>query len=433
MSRLSKSAVIRRYYIYRATARPNFHYPVYTLFLLFNGLTLPQIGLIATIQSIVVVGGEIPTGYVGDRIGRRNSLAVGGFLMLVSNASYIVATDFIGFTFTFVMLSFGGTFLSGSGSAWLYDTLKEHEMEDDFTYVSGRSRALSRWVQVVTIPIGGLLYSVNHFYPFYAGVAAAALSLVFVLRLPKNRMYDDDVDASELDEDEDDEQLTIVDALPIIRDQLRAPSLRWFIVYIALFSGAVWTMDMWIQPIAQDSLKASFGPTLESWGLTEGVILGLLYSAFTLMGAVASDYASDVEDLLGVRTAMLFIPGFIALSYVFAGFWPILAFPMFFVMKGGGALTGPIQNRYINDQVQSVGRATLLSSVNMLRQVAGIPFRVGSGILAGMYTSIKAVAILGGIFLVGSALLWLFRAPISRDYDPAGESSPPSAESAAED
>ncbi|MXR20266.1 MFS transporter [Halobacterium bonnevillei] len=433
MSRLSKSAVIRRYYLYRATARPNFHYPVYTLFLLFNGLSLPQIGLIATIQSIVVVGGEIPTGYVGDRIGRRNSLAVGGFLMLVSNASYLVATDFVGFTFTFVMLSFGGTFLSGSGSAWLYDTLKEHEMEDDFTYVSGRSRALSRWVQVVTIPIGGLLYSVNHFYPFYAGVAAAALSLVFVLRLPKNRMYDENVSAEELDEDEDDEQLTIVDALPVIRDQLRAPSLRWFVVYIALIAGAIFTMDMWIQPIAQESLAASFGPTLESWGLTEGVILGLLYSAFTLIGAVASDYASNLEDFLGVRKAMLLIPGFIALSYVFAGFWPILAFPMFFVMKGGGALTGPIQNHYINDQVQSVGRATLLSSVNMLRQVAGIPFRVGSGILAGMYTSIKAVAILGAIFLVGSALLWVFRAPISADYERSGGSSPSPAESAAED
>jgi MFS family permease len=417
MSRLSKAAVVRRYYLYRATARPNFHYPVYTLFLLFNGLSLPQIGLIATIQSIVVVAGEIPTGYVGDRIGRRNSLAVGGFLMLISNASYLVATDFVGFTFTFVMLSFGGTFLSGSGSAWLYDTLKEHDVEDKYTHISGRSRALSRWVQVVTIPVGGVLYSIDRFYPFYAGVAAAALSLVFVLRLPKNRMYADGVDEGDLDDDEDDE-LTIVDALPVIRDQLRAPDLRWFVVYLALFAGAILTMDMWIQPIAQESLRASFGPTLESWGLTEGVILGLLYSAFTLVSAVVSDYASDVEELLGVRKAMMLIPAFIAVSYVFAGMWAILAFPMFFVMKGGGALMGPIQNRYINDQVQSVGRATLLSSVNMLRQVAGIPFRVGSGILAGMFTTITSVAILGAIFLVASFVLWSVVPPVSADYEP---------------
>jgi len=88
-------------------------------------------------------------------------------------------------------------------------------------------------------------------------------------------------------------------------------------------------------------------------------------------------------------------------------------------MKGGGSLVGPIRNRYINDNVQSVGRATILSSVAMLRQVAGIPFRVGSGILAGMYTPLKAVAILGALFLVGALLLWVFRPPVSEDYEPS--------------
>ena len=416
MARLSKSQVVLRYYLYRAVGRSSFHYPVYTLFLLFNGLSLPQIGLIATIQSIVVVTGEIPTGYVGDRIGRRNSLVVGSLIMLVSNASYLVATDFIGFTFTFVTLSFGGTFMSGSGSAWLYDTLKEHGVEDRYTHVSGRGRAIGLWISVITLPAGGFLYAIDRFYPFYAGVVMALLSLVFVLRLPKNRMYDDSVENASEDEG-DDERLTIVDALPIIRDQLRAPDLRWFIVYLALFSGAIMTMDMWIQPIVQETLQTTFGPQLRDWGLTKGPILGLLYGAFAVMSAVASDYASDVEDLLGVRYAMMLIPVFIAGVYVFAGLFPLLVFPMLFVMKGGSALTRPISNRYVNDQVQSVGRATLLSSVNMLRQVAGIPFRVGSGILAGMFTSMKAVAILGGLFIVGWALLWAFRPPVSAEYE----------------
>ncbi|MFB6073330.1 MAG: MFS transporter [Halobacterium sp.] len=429
MSRLPPSTVIRRYYLYSATGRPNFHYPIYTLFLLYNGLSLPLIGLIATIQSIVVVGGEVPTGYVGDRIGRRNSLLVGSFLMLVSNASYLVATDFVGFTFTFVTLSFGATFFSGSRSAWLYDILQEHDMEDEFTHVQGRSRALSRYVGAAGALLGGFLYTVNHFYPFYAGVAAAVVSLGVATRLPKNRMYDDDYEGDGVDDDE----FTIVDALPVIRDQLTAPSLRWFVVYLALFSGAVWTMDMWIQPIAQEALKGSIQSALNGWGVTTPILLGMLYATFTLMSAVTSDYAGDVEDLLGVRKAMMLIPAAIAVSYVLAGVWPLLAFPMFFMMKGGGSLTGPIQNRYVNDQVESVGRATVLSSVNMLRQVAGIPFRVGSGILAGMFTSIKAVAILGGLFLVGSALLWIFAPPVSRDYEASGTSPADPAATPADD
>ncbi|NIC00114.1 MFS transporter [Halobacterium sp. R2-5] len=428
MSRLSASTVVRRYYLYRATARPGFHYPVYTLFLLFNDLTLAQIGLIASIQSVVVVTSEVPTGYIGDRIGRRNSLAVGAAIMLVSNASYLVATDFVGFTFTFVTLSFGGTFVSGSGSAWLYDTLREHDMEAEFTRVSGRGRALGQWLRAVTLVVGGFLYAVNRYYPFYAGVVAAAISLVLVLRLPQNRAYDDATDG-----DAADERMTIVDALPVIRDQLTAPDLRWFVVYLALFSGAILTMDMWIQPIAQDTLETTFGPTLDGWAIPEGGVLGILYAAFTVVSAVTSDYASDVEELLGVRTAILLIPVAIAATYVLAGLVPLLVFPMFFVMKGGHSLVGPITNRYINDQVQSVGRATLLSSVAMLRNVAGVPFRVGSGILATWYTSMTAVAVLGAVFLAVAVVLWTVVPPVSEDYEPPQSSNAVAADAAGED
>ncbi|WP_121820136.1 MFS transporter [Halostella salina] len=410
MARLSKSAVVTRYYLYRATARPGFHYPVYTLFLLWNGLSFAQIGLIATIQAVVVVTGEIPTGYVGDRIGRRNSLAVGAALMVVSNASYLVATDFVGFTFTFVMLSFGGTFISGSGSAWLYDTLAEHGDEDEFTRVQGRGRAIGQWVSVVTLIAGGFLYATNRFYPFYAGVAVALINLVLVLRLPQNRAYDDD-------EDTDDEVMTIVDALPVIRDQLAAPSLRSFVVYLALFSGAILTMDMWIQPIAQNTLEASVGPRLERWGLAEAPTIGFLYASFTVVSAVTSDYASDLESLLGVRNAMLLVPVGIAATYVAAGLVPLLAFPMFFAMKGGSSVIRPIYQGYINDQVQSVGRATLLSSVAMLRSVAGIPFRVGSGVLATWWSTLDAVALLGAVFIVGAALLFALSPPVKSGYD----------------
>ncbi len=286
-------------------------------------------------------------------------------------------------------------------------------MEEEFTRVSGRGRALGQWLRAVTLVVGGFLYAVNRYYPFYAGVVAAAISLVLVLRLPQNRAYDDNVG-----DEADDDRMTIVDALPVIREQLSMPDLRWFVVYLALFSGAVLTMDMWIQPIAQDTLEMTFGPTLERWGIPEGGVLGILYAAFTVVSAVTSDYASDVEDFLGVRHAMLLIPAAIAVSYVLAGLVPLLVFPMFFVMKGGNSLVGPITNRYINDQVQSVGRATLLSSVAMLRNVAGIPFRVGSGILATWYTSMTAVAVLGAIFLVVAFVLWSVVPPVSADYEP---------------
>lgn len=54
----------------------------------------------------------------------------------------------------------------------------------------------------------------------------------------------------------------------------------------------------------------------------------------------------------------------------------------------------------------------------MLRQVVGAPFRFASGVLADAFSAVDAVAILGGVFLVGAALLWVLRPPVRADYQP---------------
>ncbi|MHB9288706.1 MFS transporter [Halobacteriales archaeon Cl-PHB] len=406
------SRTVLKYYLYRATSGPGFTYPIYTLFLILNGLSFTAIGVIGSVQALIVVGGEIPTGYIGDRIGRRNSLFVAAVLYLISNAGYLFATDIWGFLFVFGTLSFGRTFVSGSGGAWLYDTLKEHDMEDEFTRVRGRAGAISSGVMAVTMIVGSLLYVVDPFYPFYVAVAWSVLNVVLVTRLPQNAAYDDDRESHVDDEDE----FTMLEALPTIRERLTSRELRWFVVYMSLFSGAIMTADMYLQPVVQDALEQSFGATLAAWGVPEAATLGFFYASFMGLSAVASDYASNVEEWLGVKKAMLLLPLGIGLFYMVPVIVPVAVFPMFFVMKGSTSLIFPISSRYINHHVASVGRATVVSAVAMVRSVAGLPFRVGSGYLADLWTPIAAVGALGAIFVAGALLLYAVAPPV-RDGD----------------
>jgi MFS family permease len=416
------SRTILKYYAYRATSGPGFTYPIYTLFLLLNGLSFTAIGIIATVQSIIVVGGEIPTGYVGDRIGRRNSLAVASVLFFISNAGYLVATDIWGFLFVFGTLSFGHTFVSGSGSAWLYDTLQEHEIEEEFTRISGRAGAINRGVMAITMIAGGLLYVVDPFYPFFAAIAFSVVNIGFVLFLPKNAAYDDD-----REHEGESEPLAIVDALPVIWERITARELRWFVVLMALFSGALMTADMYIQPVVQDALAASEGGFLDAYDVPEAATLGFFYASFMAVSAVGSDYASNVEEWLGVRKTMFVLPVVIGLFYLVPLWFPLAVFPMFFVMKASNSLIFPISGRYINEQIASVGRATVISAVAMVRSVAGIPFRIGSGMFADLFTPIAAVAALGAIFVAGTLLLHLVAPPIRKRDEPdtTGEPGPP--------
>ncbi|MCU4717016.1 MFS transporter [Halapricum hydrolyticum] len=405
------SRTVLKYYLYRATSGPGFTYPIYTLFLLLNGLSYTEIGIIATIQALIVVGGEIPTGYVGDRIGRRNSLVIAAVMFLISNAGYLTATDFWGFLFVFGTLSFGHTFVSGSGSAWLYDTLQEHDIEGEYTRISGRAGAVSKAVQAVTMIAGGLLYVADPYYPFYAAVALSVLNVGLVLRLPKNAAY-----AADDERQAEGESLSMLDALPTIRDRITARELRWFVVYLSLFSGALMTADMYIQPVVRDALEQSFGAVLATYGVEEAATLGFFYASFMGVSAIGSDYAAEVESWLGVRKAMLLLPVGIAAFYLVPVVAPVAVFPMFFVMKGSNSLIFPISSRYINDHIGSVGRATVISAIAMVRAVAGVPFRVGSGAFADLFTPIAAVAALGVSFLVGAVLLYVFATPI-REVD----------------
>lgn len=400
----SESRTILTYYLTRATGNPGFIWPVYLLYVLAHGVTYTQIGIIGTVQAIVVVGGEIPTGYVGDRIGRRNSLAVGSVLFTASAASYLIVETFLGFVLTFSLLSLGNAFISGSGDAWLYDTLKEQLDEGRFTHVRGRGGAIGNWSMTVTMIAGGLLYAVDPIYPFVAQTVMGGVNLLFTLVLPKNRQY--------TDEGEDTEQLTIIDALPVIRNQLSEPPLRSFIVYMSLFFGGLMVADAYVQPIAVSALETTFKGGIMGTELPESATLGFLYASFTVVSAIASDRAGDIEEALGVRRSVLFIPVVIAVFYVFPVIVPIMAFPMFFVMKGSRSVIGPIANHHVNRHVESVGRATVLSAVSMVYSLARIPFAVGSGVVADIATPRVSVAALGVAFLVGGGVAYLWEAPV---------------------
>lgn len=404
MGPLSDLDVRLKYYLFQALGNPGFIAPVYVLYVHGQGVSYTAIGAIGTIQSLVVLGGEVPSGYVGDRVGRRNSLLLAQVLFGVSAVGMVVAEGFVGFALAFGLLSFAGTFVSGSADAWLYDVLTERLDGDSFTAVRGRGSAVRQWAMAATMISGGVLYVIDPVYPFVAMLLTRVATLAVVLTMPPNAQYADDGDASG-------EELTIVDALPIIRERLNAPALRPFVAYMALFFGVAMTVGIYVQPIAVDTLKATAGERLAALGIPEAASLGLLYATFSVVAALASDRASDLEDALGVGTVLLVLPMATAVLFVLPAVFPVLVFPMFLAFRGTQSLVRPIAGQYINDHVASVGRATLLSAVSMVYALARVPLAVGSGVVADAYSPILAVAALGAGFLAVGGALYAWRPP----------------------
>jgi MFS family permease len=408
VSPLARLSVVRRFYLYRATTSVGFITPVYTLFLLLKGLSYTQIGALGALSAVLVVGGEVPTGYVGDRIGRRDSMLLATLLSATSLAGFVFVETFAGFVVVYVPWALGLAFASGSNDAWLYDHLGERLAEDEFTRIRGRAGAVQRWTSVVTMIAGSLLYAVEPVGPFVAAAALNAAGAVVVLSLPKN-------------DGTGGEDLAVGEALGVLRAELSTPPLRAFVAYAALLFALIGVANVYVQPITVDVLEGRLAALPVVGAVPEAATLGVVYAGFTAVAAVASYYAGGVEDRLGRRGAALVVPFGTAAVLLLPLAAPALAIPAFFAMRASGAVFRPIANGYVNDHAGSAGRATVLSAASMVYALVRTPLKIGVGVLADAAGEIPAVAGLAVGFLAVAVLLFAVETPI-----PGGDRAGPS-------
>jgi hypothetical protein len=91
-----------------------------------------------------------------------------------------------------------------------------------------------------------------------------------------------------------------------------------------------------------------------------------------------------------------------------------LALRTFLVARGLSDVTRSFASQYINDRIETVGRATVLSAMAMVTGLTVIPFQVTSGVISDVVSPFFALALSGGVLIVGSALILLWEAPIPR-------------------
>jgi len=392
-------SAVRKYYAYQAVSSTGFITPIFTLFMLSRGLSYSEIATLSAVVAVLVTAGEIPTGYVGDRVGRRNSLVASTLLLVASLVGFVWARSFPAFVVLYALWAVGLTFASGSDSAWLYDTLDARDDAAAFTRLRGRGQSVKRGASVVTMVVGSLLYVADPTAPFVAGATLNSLAVPVLLSMPRNEGYADGAS----------DGLTVAEAVGVVRRALTRPALRAFLLYVGLFFGVVSASNTYVQPVTVDVLEAR----VATLGIPEEATLGVLYAGFTGVAGVASYYAGTVEDALGVRRAVLFVPVAVAAALVVPRTLAAVAIPAFFAMRAAEALLRPMASGYLNDRIADAGRATVLSAASMAYALLRVPLILAGGVVADAAGPLTAVAGFGGTFLAAAVVLGRFASPVA--------------------
>ena len=373
----SLRSLVLRFYAYRAFVASGFVMPVLTLYLLSEDVSLAGVGLAGGAFFAGTLLGEIPTGYVGDRVGRRNSLVLGSLVVAAAHLGFAVSSSLPAFVASWGLWGVGSTFRTGSGDAWLYDTLAEGDAADAYTRVRGRGFSAYLVSAGITALAGGVLYEAGHALPFLASAATTLISGLVALTLPEPAVTGEG------------ERFTLAEARDALGTLLGTRSLRRFVLVVAVVLAVPETAEVFVQPVAT---AAGLRPAA----------LGPLYCGLMLVAAAGSAAAERTEGL-GVGRWFAVGPLLLALTFALGAAVPAVALPAFAVSRGFDALTSTLASSELNARIESRGRATALSAASMVYSLVFACARMLGGTVADLTTPLVALAAFGFVAVAAVA------------------------------
>jgi len=373
-----------------------------TIFLMqVGGLTIFEVMLVNAIFLVAQAICEIPTGAIADTLGRKTSYLIGIGTILLSTLLYVATPQFgwgfWGFALASVIIGLGFTFQTGAVDAWLVDAL------DAVGYALPKERVFA-WGQMtagagmlVGSLLGGFLGQVNLSLPYIIRAILLIAAFVLVAVLFNDLGFEP-------------RPLTRANVVSETRAVLSAGvQYGWRnrvvrpLLFVSLAGGVFFMYGFY-----------SWQPyVLELLGKNAVWTLGVIQAGSSLMGITGNALVKPVMGsalcrrdparvlmwtsvaqtviVFGIAAVGLFTrnPGIVPFSIV------VVLWLLWGVVFG---VAGPIRQSYINDNIPSAQRATVLSLDAFFGDAGG---GVGQPVLGWLsqQTSIAVGWLVGGVFM----------------------------------
>ena len=384
---MSIASNIWKLYVIKASKWMALFMPIIWLFYEENGLTITDLFVIQAIYSVTIALIEIPSGYVADVFGRKNSMIIGTFFGFLGILTYSLSFGFDGFLLAALCLGVGQSFISGSDTALMYDSLVELNRSDDFIRLEGRTISMGNLAEATAFIIGGFLAQISLRTPFYCQVGIALIGIVIALLLVEPK-----VQRLEEGKSKPWKNIKKIIHYAIIENAI----LRAYIFYSAIIGAATLTMAWFAQPY----LKA----------LDIGVVyFGLIGAGLNLAVAIPSFYAHEIESRINTKILLSLILLLIVGCYFTVAYintlWGLLILLLFYITRG---VATPVLRDYMNRHIPSNMRATVMSIRSFIIRILFASTSPILGYVADLYSLQYALYLSGALFLFFGFIILTF-------------------------
>ncbi len=366
---------IPRLYLIKIAKWFMLYMPIIVLFYQENGLDLESVFLLQGIYSVAVVTIEIPSGYFADAWGRKNTLIIGSILGTIGFVIYALGSGFWPFLIAELILGVGQSFISGSDSALLYDSLLAEKKEKDYIKIEGRIISFGNFAESIAAVLGGLIAEISLRMPFIIQIAIAAIAIPAAISLKEPRSIFK-------------EKPSIFHILSIVKDTLYTNKLlRSNVFFSAIIGSATLTFAWFVQPYLK----------ILDFNVSE---IGIIWALLNLTVAFATLYAYKIEKQLGKVKTLLLITIIVSATYLVSGMFNIIiSVAVMFVFYFVRGIATPVLKDYINRLAASNVRATVLSVRNFIIRLFFALTGPFLGWYSDMFSLFSAMFLAGIIFL----------------------------------
>lgn len=311
--------------------------PVAVPFFQDKGLSMQEIFSLQALFGLVVLMTEVPSGYLADLLGRKNTLVVGTVIAALGHSCLLFAEGFWTLALFELCLGLSHSLISGADLALLYDTeLALGRSQEKQSEVVGRLYGARTFSEAAAALLcTGVMLFAGFNELVYLQVLVGWVPVLLVLRIvepPGQRMQAENH----------------LQNMGLILRYLAGHSAVLRLVFFAL---SIWSLTTFYAVWLLQQVWQEQGIELAHFGW--------MWGGLTLLAALSGRWAHKLEARYGARNVLCFIGLAPVVGYVGMDTWGVvgglLASSSFFLARGVGLV---ILRDALNRRVPSEFRAT---------------------------------------------------------------------------
>lgn len=315
--------------------------PIYILFLIENGLSITQALFLGGYFAFMTVLLEVPSGVFADKFGRKNAIFFSSLFVFLGTLMLAMGNDFIAFLAAETVWALALALWSGTDSAFIYDTLKALNRKNEFKKIYGNLQFITFTMFAISGLIGSYFADINLRLALQVSLIPLGIAVFIPLTFTEPK-FTKKVEFKYLGH--------VREAFTYA---ISHKQIRFFILFFMVIFGVsegLWLLNQ---------------PYFSFVGL-EIKFFGLVYFFIFLSTAIASKFAYKIEHKFGIKNTLYFMAIILLAVYFLMGYFPGIL--MVFLLVLSSFVFGmqyPIIDDYINKNIESHHRATMISLKNL--------------------------------------------------------------------